>query len=267
MSPAMRHPLDGARLKVIRAQEHLDAFDSESRAFLNQRPYRFDSEIYPGYWWIKPHLTQEPPKRLSLLVGDCLTNIKSSLDYVIWELANRYFSPAVDLRQADRKILTFPILLADPDRRQGHIDHLRRLAKRGMPTSAIDVIASVQDDVREDGPEPLRWLYELANIDKHRYAVLTVGTFVAAQVEITGFRGANLLIRSDIAHRGLAVKTETMPPDLVAFIREQPMNVNVNPSADITTPDLERVEAPLSFVLDQVVKCATDVIPRFETFF
>src|SRR5690348_6278202 len=37
---AMNHPLDGARLKVVRAQEHLDALKAEIRMYLDEQPHQ-----------------------------------------------------------------------------------------------------------------------------------------------------------------------------------------------------------------------------------
>jgi hypothetical protein len=55
------HPLAGARLKVVRAaHEHLDAFKAESGAFLDTKPYRFESEAYDEHWWVKPRIAAPP---------------------------------------------------------------------------------------------------------------------------------------------------------------------------------------------------------------
>jgi len=40
------HPLDGAKLKIVRAQEHLDAFRFESAEFLNAHPCEIISEMH-----------------------------------------------------------------------------------------------------------------------------------------------------------------------------------------------------------------------------
>jgi hypothetical protein len=257
------HPLDGSRLKIVRAKEHLDAFIAESRAFIDTKPYSFVSQVYPTHWWVKPHLTAAPPPRLSLLVGDCVTNIRASLDYVVWQLASRYFNPPIDLsRQIDRTTLSFPILLADPRRRQSHIDHLDRLARRGMPAGAIDIFRNAQGDA--GGDDQLRWLYDLVNTDKHRFPILTIGVFVASQIEITGFQGNNLLIRHDLLDQGVAVKAESIAPDLLKFLQESPMNVNVQSAIAITSPDLPMVEAPLEWTLEQIVEFSAHLIERFN---
>ena len=232
------HPLDGARLKVVRAEEHLDAFKAETASFLATKPYTFESSVTSSsalgeHWWIKPILTTPPPPRLSVLIGDCVTNLRASLDYIIWELAQKYFDPPVNVSlQGDRQILNFPILLADPSRRQGHLDHLRRLAKRGMPTGAIDIIKEVQADA--GGDEQLRWLYDLVNTDTHRTPILTIASFVVAQIEITNFRGKNLLIRHDCIKDGVAIKAE--PQELIDSIRDGHVDVNVQAAVDRSTP-------------------------------
>lgn len=260
----MRHPLDGARFKIIRAQEHFDAFKTEGAAFLDTKPYRFESEVYGDYWWVKPRATVQPPLRLSGIIGDCVTNIRASLDYVVWELAGKYFTIAIDLsRPGDRQILNFPILLPDPNRSKGHIDHLHRLAKRGFPTGAIQVVKDVQADV--SGNPALQWLYELVNTDKHRTPILTVASFSAAQIELRDFRNRDWLIRSDVIRFGVTI--DTKEPDLLAFVRDHPMNVNVQASVQIACQDVAVPDVPIERTLEQIIETVANIIPRFDPFF
>ena len=257
------HPLDEAKLKIVWAQKHLDAFKAEAASFLDTKPYRFESEVYGEHWWVKPRLTKSPRPDLTAILGDCISNIRAPFDYVIWELAQKHFSPRVDLaRQADRQILAFPILLADPSRRQGHVDHLERLARRGVPTDAIDIIKDSQADV--SGDESLRWLYELVNTDKHRTPLFTIGSFSAGQIEIKNYRGQNWLIRSDIINDGVTLHAE---PDLIRFVRDNPMNVNVQAAVHITCQDVPMPKEPLERTLAQIIERATNVVSRCERFF
>lgn len=258
------HPLDGARLKIVRAQEHLDAFKSDTSTFLSANQYRFESDVYGQYWWVKPHVTSHPDPHLSVVIGDFVTNIRAALDYIIWELAQRYFAPRVNIsEQFDRSILTFPILLADPARRQGHIDHLDRLARRGIPADAIKIFQEAQADV--SGNDSLRWLYELVNTDKHRTPLLTIGDFVAAQIEISDYKGRNLLIRSDIIRHGVTLNTND--PDLLRFVRENPANVNVQASVQVSFYDVAVPSVPVTVTLEEIIKTVSNLVPRFDGFF
>ena len=68
----MGHPLDGLRLKLARAEEHLRALDDEVRHYLEGDFYTLvrddgaPSSVF--HLWIK----EQPPARLSILLGDCL---------------------------------------------------------------------------------------------------------------------------------------------------------------------------------------------------
>jgi hypothetical protein len=260
----MIHPLDGARLKVVRAQEHLDTFKSDASTFLRPDPYRFESEVYGEYWWVKPKLTSHPDPHLSVVIGDVVTNIRAALDYIIWELARRYFNPPINLdKPFDRVILTFPMLLANPLRRQGHINHLDGLSRRGIPAGAIKIMKEAQADV--SGNDSLRWLYELVNTDKHRTPLLTIGSFSAAQIEIRDYKGQNWLIRSDIIKDGVTLNTKD--PDLLQFVRENPANVNVQASVQITFEDVAVPLVPADATLEQIIETVANLIPRFDQFF
>src|SRR5438094_6769697 len=103
----MKHPLDGARLKVIRAQEHLDCLKAEVWMYLHQQPdeVRSQPERSPQHTWLRPThvlppiVPAEPPPRLSAIIGDCVTNARAALDYIMWELAERHFDPPLDISQ------------------------------------------------------------------------------------------------------------------------------------------------------------------------
>src|SRR5436309_15982842 len=87
----MKHPLDGARLKVIRAQEHLDCLKAEVWMYLHQQPdeVRSQPERSPQHTWLRPThvlppiVPSEPPPRLSAIIGDCVTNARAALDYIM----------------------------------------------------------------------------------------------------------------------------------------------------------------------------------------
>jgi hypothetical protein len=213
---------------------------------------------------VKPRLTTDPPLRLSVIVGDCVTNTRAALDYIVWELAQKHLTGGIDLaKQSDRQILSFPILLPDPKRRKGHIDHLDRLAKRGIPARVIEIIQGVQADA--SGDASLQWLYELANTDKHRAPIFTIGSFSAAQIELRGFRGRNWLIRSDIIKDGVTI--DTKEPDLLKFVRSNPMDVNVQAAVQITSQDVSMPREPLERTLEQILNTVAGLIPRFDQFF
>jgi hypothetical protein len=258
----MIHPLDGARFKIVRAQEHLDAFKRECGAFLDAKPYRFESEVYDEHWWVKPHVTTVPPLRLSAIIGDCVTNTRAALDYIMWELASEYFDPVIDLNKREDRIITaFPIAESGIDT-QGYKDRLRRLAQRQIPAGAIDEIHATQPDV--SGNQALLWLHQLVNHDKHRMPILTLGVVSKAQIHFEPFQGRAFLIRSDIIKDGVAIKAH---PDLLTALKSGDVKVNVDAAVQITFRDLTMPREPLDRTLEQVIETVTNVIPKFDRFF
>ena len=107
----MAHPLDGPRLKLARAREHLDALDREVRAFSDSKPYELisESDAETGDYVYRLHLKwpeAKPPDHLSLIAGDIVHNLRTALDYVVWQLA--------ELGQGANFTLQFP-LVENPD--------------------------------------------------------------------------------------------------------------------------------------------------------
>lgn len=122
----MAHPLDGPRLKVARAREHLDALDREVRAFSDSKPYELISEVDPetGDYVYRLHLNwpgARPPDHLSLIAGDIVHNLRTSLDYVVWQLA--------ELGRGANFTIQFP-LIENPDQQK----------YREMETNLLDPI-------------------------------------------------------------------------------------------------------------------------------
>lgn len=87
----MPHPLDGARTKLARADEHLDALDNELGLVLKPHADRLRFEVrQDGDWYVmvtKP-IPVSFPLRLSAICGDAVQNLRSALDYVVWELVS-----------------------------------------------------------------------------------------------------------------------------------------------------------------------------------
>jgi hypothetical protein len=258
----MNHPLDGARLKIIRAQEHLDAFKAESRAFLDTHPYDFESEVYGDHWWLRPFLKSDPPLRLSMILGDCVTNARAALDYIVWELACKYFVPPVDLRDRnDRRITAFPIA-GHSASDKGFNDRINRLANRQVPAGALTEITNAQPDI--SGNMALFGLHELVNHDKHRMPVLTIGVLENAQIAIPEYRGKAWLIRSDIIKLGAAIKADR---EFLAGIKSGDVKVDVQATVYITSENVSMPRAdPLDVALEQIIKTVADLVPRFEPF-
>jgi len=82
--------LRGCRAKIEWARRHFDTFKGHVDTFFAQNPYvaavRSDPE---GSRYLVR--IQNPPRMPSdewaLLIGDCVHNLRSALDYLVWEMA------------------------------------------------------------------------------------------------------------------------------------------------------------------------------------
>ena len=70
-------------MKLERANDHLNALHDAIKSFIESEPYRtitkFDSQT--GEHVVQLKSTPVPPARLSVIVGDALFNLRSSLDH------------------------------------------------------------------------------------------------------------------------------------------------------------------------------------------
>jgi len=261
----MNHPLDGARLKVVRAQEHLDSLKAEIRMYLDEQPHEVRSEpkhnVHPAY----PHIEilrdltpAPPPLRFSAIIGDCVTNVRAALDYIVWELAQRHFVPSFDIaNRNDRRIVSFPLSETATD--AGLKNRLNSLTNRKIPAGAITEIEAAQP--YNAGYEPLWWLHELVNRDKYRMPLLTTGEF--DDITITF---ATPPLYQDLIKQPATV---TVPRNRQAATHTMQSNVQMKGEVAIyvTWKDISVPLVPVDRTLEQIIETVTNVIPRFDRFF
>lgn len=167
--------------KLRRAKAHLGELDRLT-------DWYFDES---GAFWIEPHsdpqhrwhsfvahVEQQPGPDIGLAIGDCLHNLRASLDHAVWHLADA----AVRGRKTE-----FPIFLNSGE--------FYETTEKGAPTyrSGLRKITGVPDAPRTliedaqpfDTPNhPLWVLQELENFDKHRVTHTTVGAIDEVNIEV-----------------------------------------------------------------------------------
>lgn len=104
------HPLAGARVKLERAREHLIALNDKMAAFLTREPYELVEErLRDGRELVvRVRIHETPPLSWSGVVGNCLQDMRSALEYLAWELAR------LNLEHEPPRDTSFPIYL-QPD--------------------------------------------------------------------------------------------------------------------------------------------------------
>jgi hypothetical protein len=158
-------PFFGAKLKIIRAYDHLKALNDEIDAALSGQPNAVVGEIEPetGDKVYRAQITWQPPRNWGLLLGDGVHNLRSALDHMVWDLVTLYGGTPDSNTE-------FPIYWDGAKYGlKGQAD--RKLA--GVPPQAADLIERSQP---YHGPTPCEhplWvLHELDIIDKHRSILL-----------------------------------------------------------------------------------------------
>lgn len=155
----MAEPLEDARAKVDRAGEHIDELKAEVRRFGDSRPYRVtgDPDLNNGEYVlrIKP---EEPPKRISILIGDVLGNLRPALNYLVGALAVLNDGKIKQSHQ-------FPIC----DKPAFFKRELTKGRLAGLAPDHVALIEKLQPYARRKENVWLRSLREYSNPDKHRH--------------------------------------------------------------------------------------------------
>jgi hypothetical protein len=81
--------LSGVLAKLDRAEEHRLEFDELVEEYVGGEPYTIYSEYDPATGWhtLRWQALREPPlERLGLVFGDMISNLRTTLDYLVWQL-------------------------------------------------------------------------------------------------------------------------------------------------------------------------------------
>lgn len=157
-----KHPLDGARLKVARAEEHVRELEGEVRAYLETHPYDFVRSTPTHDQVVPVHVRTTPPARLSAIIGDCLSNLRASLDLTFWTLALE-----TGPKDPDRERIFFPIF-SNELKFQAALPGFARY----VSAEAAEIIEQVQPFRTRNAA--LALLRTLSNKDRHGFLALTV---------------------------------------------------------------------------------------------
>lgn len=158
----LNHPLDAARLKVARAEEHIRELQREIRSYLDSQPYDVIPSRRAGQGGPAVHLRVPPPHRLSAIVGDCLSNLRAAVDLTFWALALQ-----TGPKDPDRDRIFFPIFSNEVKFQAAQVGFARY-----VQPEAVAVIEQVQPFRTRNAA--LAVLRTLSNQDKHGFLALTV---------------------------------------------------------------------------------------------
>jgi hypothetical protein len=152
--------LDSVRLKIKHAKLHLDALNTETARYISSNPGKFVPN--PNGDSNRPTFVFQhevpPPSQIGLLAGDCLQSLRSTFDYLIWELV-------LAANNKPTKQNAFPVCLTEASFKE---------AKRGNRLAGI----CEEAETFVQTLQPYTYFYpaqhwlaimdELTNINKHR---------------------------------------------------------------------------------------------------
>lgn len=280
------HPLYGPRLKLRRAEKHLNAIKAAIDDFIAKKPYTFVFEANPtppNYIIVARVKQIAPDDELSVIIGDLAHNARSTLDLLVYQLSTL---PPDDGR---RGRLQFPIFDA-PEKYRGKINSYLAMV---APEHAA-IIEGFQPYKGLNGPDndALGILAAINDADKHRI-IHVVGTVLnfsglafsgpgrmgnvkfegSGGIKLVGQR-ATLKIGDDVVYApvgdGIITKDRTIVGKFTDKMLSQ-VEMNVHPEAEILIKFDEgaaRVKGrpvmdTLTFVYDRV----KEVIGKFEHVF
>lgn len=252
--------LDGVKLKIVRAEEHLRFLDQEIGRYLESDPFEFVKELDGKDICIVLRIKRQPDPYLSTIIGDCLHNLRSSLDHLLWQLLIWPLPPKVNPKQ-----LSFPIFIDEGK-------YGDALNKNGLPRcvteSALAIIERLQPyHARENAQWHALWfIHELSNRDKHVMLHITVGKARSEEVRITGAipgKTSHEISSAMLDHGTVLVR---LP---VSELGENPMNVNASIAGFVTLkePDPWTDEAISVYLARSLDFLKRRLVPCFEPLF
>lgn len=240
--------------KIRRAHEHLNALAAEVSAFLDSEPYaileQYDREHFKYLFRVKI-LKAIPEVDWSLMIGDCVHNARSALDYLAWRLAGS------DLR--DRKTC-FPIYLSRAD-----FDSASWRLQRIHPDALLE-IRKLQPYTRPNPHVDLLWfLQELDARDKHKLLSMAQATNSGSFRVSVMHRGG---VRGDVrTHKG-ALHDGAIIAEVIFPAGTQEPEVKVEGTFLFHIVFEEGVIGirpyPVRVYLAKILDAVEDVIRRFE---
>jgi hypothetical protein len=243
-------PLRECRNKLARGIEHLEALNSEIAEFLESKSYSVvrEYDVKQSKHLLKFAInTPIPQVRWAMIIGDCVHNARSALDYLAWRLAGS------DL--ADRNTM-FPIFLTE----QGF--NARGLPRIGKLThEAIAEVRSFQPYTRPNRQESALWtLQELDARDKHKLLTMTHG--FAQLAHFSGSQPFPVFLhmpKGGIEHNATIAEIDALPDEKVEVDANLTLDILFERGIISTTDDYE-VRGTLEIIFETV----NLIITRFE---
>jgi hypothetical protein len=250
----MSDPLADARHKLGRAEVHLAELAAELRSIGSESDaysVTLEKDDEPRRWTIWGERRNLRPE-VALIVGDCVHNLRSSLDYLVWPLTNR---------KGKRKA-GFPTVM-----KRSHWYDASAWMNYGLTNAdAIEVIHRFQPYHSGSDPEqePLGRLNILWNHDKHQRLLLTGYYYPADLVELIDAEGVTdfLVHNPGPADKRRKLVSFALSEDYDTFDLNHALPLHV--SVEVGDQRINNVD---QFLRDVHELIRDEIVPAFEPLF
>ena len=249
--------MDAVRQKIARSAEHFKAAEAEIQRYFDDKPGHVETETESNTNRIVVRFVVDKPVPPSfcIAVGDGLQNLRSSLDYLIWELVL-----AANGSPGYKNM--FPIC----DTRESFNDQITRKRLVGVPPDAVTEIEGLQPYHNGQLVEHhlLRVLDSLCNINKHRRIILIAPAVHFSQTEfISSETGAS--VQTTLSPRYHGAEIAVSPS---AFILGEEVEVKGDAAFFVTFNEGVTKDIEWSICVNQIWRSVYDtVLPKFDKFF
>ena len=262
--------MESWRLKLNRAEKHLDDLDSEIALYASRNPYFAQRETYcdrhNDCWRYTLQIREEPPVALALILGDAVHNMRSAIDHLAVAISDAKY----------RESASFPCFLNDPDKLPpGHITRKAfERATAGMSAEALAEVKRCQPYAESDPVDRRRHILtvisRLDRTDKHRNIVLFSSgllnagsrTIVRGQVMTQSIAAHGLAVNgTELAHFGDFFTPPLQESEVQMEIRGTPAI-----SVDVGLDEPNGSELEVSSLREVVADLREGLFPLLESF-
>lgn len=280
------HALAGVGAKLERARVHLETLNTEMTAFLDRKPYSFELERgrRRTEFVLRSYAKETPTLAWSTMVGDFLQNVRTALEYLVWELARAEIKRKRSSKTTPDDRTSFPIYLKRKGFDAKGWEKIQDLAPR-----AQEIIEAMQpynrsyvsrfgvvnmhavNDLNQWYRGHTLWrLNELARRDRHQalrvVGAATWGASGSSATELPGVRDSRL--EFGLFEVGSVVARWVLDEAVAASIEPEGSPAPLQPSVSLVLdqkggPGGHSVIMELGRLLEHV---DSEVVPRLERF-
>lgn len=165
------HPLEGPIFKLKRAEKHLETIDDYLAKYEALNPTSFICKLNADetFYECTLHSLTPPFLDFGIAIGEFTYQVRSSLDHIIYALAD--FPASLTERDRDNaeRLTSFPItLVPNDDFIDGRVKYVRGLIRSDVRKVVDGVQPYKRGNIDQARTHPLALLDELDRFDKHR---------------------------------------------------------------------------------------------------